>query len=576
MSRDKYSGNHTLESLEGAIVLESKDSSALADGVLGIVLNTATGAEGGTIQLWPSGNIQLNSFDADISIQGENITNAATGNAFITGDYLKLRGTGIATRLANIGESGNVYIDGGGSGSLNTGEIRLWSRTKIDIGYQYPSATASGDCPQEINLTARGINLTADSTTDPADGFSSNTHLEMSSWGTLALSSSGLLEISGNGVGIGVDEVALRMATLGHIDISAGGSSSIIYMDPGDKVKVLGTLEVTGDLEVTGAISATDDLVVDNMVVTGKISGTADAQTLKLSSEDGNNFIIVNNDSILINQNGNNSLSIADQSYMLTTGGDFLTASVDDGVFQVFGWGADEGGGRSHPVVFVNLDTNDQADVLKLMIGTPNPIGTNKFIRFTCDSGNTVDRSAGTDLGSISANGNGGVQFTHSFTGSHACIMETADENKPGLIVSSTGKIWMKKDNISQATPKVALASTHKDKNVYGVIAKINPESYAGYVKANGKSNTEDCIEVNSVGDGRIWVTNILGEVLLGDYITSSDIAGFGARQDDDILRSYTVAKCTESIDWESIMDVVEADGSSYKRYLSACTYHCG
>jgi hypothetical protein len=45
-------------------------------------------------------------------------------------------------------------------------------------------------------------------------------------------------------------------------------------------------------------------------------------------------------------------------------------------------------------------------------------------------------------------------------------------------------------------------------------------------------------------------VANTNGNLVSGDYITSSNVAGYGQRQDDDILHSYTVAKITMDCDF--------------------------
>ena len=79
-----------------------------------------------------------------------------------------------------------------------------------------------------------------------------------------------------------------------------------------------------------------------------------------------------------------------------------------------------------------------------------------------------------------------------------------------------------------------------------------------------------------SIGEGVIWITNINGDIENGDLIESSEISGYGRLQPDDIIRSKTVAKCTEDIDWSSITDTVELNGVLYKKYLAACTFHCG
>ena len=84
--------------------------------------------------------------------------------------------------------------------------------------------------------------------------------------------------------------------------------------------------------------------------------------------------------------------------------------------------------------------------------------------------------------------------------------------------------------------------------------------------------------KINAVGEGSILVSNYAGEVQNGDYITSCIIPGYGALQTDDILHSYTAAKCTQNIDWSSVPENVlcTSDGIMYKSLLVACTYHCG
>ena len=57
-------------------------------------------------------------------------------------------------------------------------------------------------------------------------------------------------------------------------------------------------------------------------------------------------------------------------------------------------------------------------------------------------------------------------------------------------------------------------------------------------------------VYINSVGEGAVWVTDINGPLESGDYITTSNVAGYGMRQEDDILHNYTVAKITMDCDF--------------------------
>ena len=82
---------------------------------------------------------------------------------------------------------------------------------------------------------------------------------------------------------------------------------------------------------------------------------------------------------------------------------------------------------------------------------------------------------------------------------------------------------------------------------------------------------------VNSLGEGGILVSNYSGEIQNGDYITTSIIGGYGALQSDDLKHSYTVAKCTQDIVWNTIENNIlcELDNKMYKSLLVSCVYTC-
>ena len=71
-------------------------------------------------------------------------------------------------------------------------------------------------------------------------------------------------------------------------------------------------------------------------------------------------------------------------------------------------------------------------------------------------------------------------------------------------------------------------------------------------------------------------MTNANGNIEAGDYITTSAIAGYGQRQDDDLLHSYTLGKATETVDWDSVTDTLQFNGQTFKVYLIAVVYTSG
>jgi hypothetical protein len=198
--------------------------------------------------------------------------------------------------------------------------------------------------------------------------------------------------------------------------------------------------------------------------------------------------------------------------------------------------------------------------------GQPATEGSDLFINFQASDGTAG--WIGNQSGSMVYGG---------FTGAHATPVdkdELLDLKTPGLIVSSNG-IAMTDKTLSEPYVGTTLSRKEKDKSVLGVIC-TGPRLYDGGTKfANWEEGVHGII-VNSVGNGRIWVTNIAGNIENGDFICSSNIPGYGQLQDDDLMHNYTAAKSTETIDWDNVTDTITHNGIEYKKFLVACSYHCG
>jgi hypothetical protein len=127
------------------------------------------------------------------------------------------------------------------------------------------------------------------------------------------------------------------------------------------------------------------------------------------------------------------------------------------------------------------------------------------------------------------------------FTGQQTCSVsdDTAEE---GMVVCANQNKYGDKGvtcsnaiTINESTPNVSLSSTAMDKSCFGVISRTFGHKHAF---------------INSLGEGAMWVVNTAGPLESGDYITTSNVAGYGQRQDDDILHNYTVAKITMDCDF--------------------------
>ena len=187
----------------------------------------------------------------------------------------------------------------------------------------------------------------------------------------------------------------------------------------------------------------------------------------------------------------------------------------------------------------------------------------------------------------------GGSSVLLNFTGQHKTKgdEETYLSSSVGLIVSSTGDYIsseQQKININEALPFVKLSDKKEDKAAFGVISDAEDPNEStreykmgNFVSVSEKTEDDNRIVINSLGEGGIWVTNINGDLENGDFITTSDIPGYGMKQNDDLLHNYTVAKitCDCSFDLDSEIyncEEFEFEGQIYRKAFVGCTYHCG
>lgn len=157
-----------------------------------------------------------------------------------------------------------------------------------------------------------------------------------------------------------------------------------------------------------------------------------------------------------------------------------------------------------------------------------------------------------------------------NFTGQHPVLFYDNSiksyeeiESKLGYIVVSSGKYrslnpenkkiyencMTKNISINNSVPYVLLSNKENDKRVLGVISN-QVETLNITLLNEDLGKYDKYVQINSLGEGAIWVSNIKGNLENGDYITSSLIPGIGEKQDSDVLHNYTVAKITMNCDF--------------------------
>lgn len=230
----------------------------------------------------------------------------------------------------------------------------------------------------------------------------------------------------------------------------------------------------------------------------------------------------------------------------------------------------------------------------KINATSANITASDIFVNFT--------NSSNVSVGDISGTAVSGVIAYNTFTGGHyAQLSNEAETFEIGMLVSATGQLM---DNAKQL-PLITKTIGRADKRVYGVFAgriadgvsagfldsletqldtffidsiknkkgtkrkehfeKRAKGTSAGYAKGNAR---KDMYQVFAVGTGVCLVTETGGDISVGDLIWSSPIAGLGEKQADDLVRSSTVAKATESVKWANVKAV-----NGIKKRLIAVTY---
>jgi len=136
-------------------------------------------------------------------------------------------------------------------------------------------------------------------------------------------------------------------------------------------------------------------------------------------------------------------------------------------------------------------------------------------------------------------------------------LVVSANKNK---YVSLNGSLTTGTSAIksSEALPVVSLSNVASDKSVFGVVdhfeqsGTTRSQTSGGTVITQDKESGDNRVIVNSLGEGAIWVANTNGNVVSGDFLTTSHLPGYAQRQsDNDTLLNYTVAKSTMDCDFE-------------------------
>jgi hypothetical protein len=220
-------------------------------------------------------------------------------------------------------------------------------------------------------------------------------------------------------------------------------------------------------------------------------------------------------------------------------------------------------------------------------IGNANSIYSTWSVATAIASGtyglSTINVNAATDAAIVLASAvSGGTAYayyiisgtTGPFTASHDGLQRlTADEPELGDIMVDVALVAA--PSVNDSITEVAVSSSANQQGVLGVFAGVNttdfvpaslgesvisgPAEQRSFVLKPEFANiyeTYRSVAVNAIGEGKVNVCGQNGDIAIGDLIVASDNAGKGMKQDDNIVRSITVAKARENVTFASPTEV--------------------
>jgi hypothetical protein len=236
-------------------------------------------------------------------------------------------------------------------------------------------------------------------------------------------------------------------------------------------------------------------------------------------------------------------------------------------------------GAQAGAAAEANPDAQTQAygRIAYLQNGTPDTYGA----KFMTSSGSTDVRGivVGGPTNGLYVLGAGvsTVGFT-PFTGMHVCLKPNTVALQPGDICVDTS-IYLK-PNVNDTLSFVDVSDSPEMKGAIGVYTNMSEATTPNYMEIKVKKpylehgviqheviteldpQYETLLEentlvlVNGVGEGLINVCGENGNIQSGDLIVTSSIPGKGMKQNDNIVRSITVARSREDVTFSSLAEV--------------------
>ena len=453
-----------------------------------------------------------------------------SGNSTSDGATIYYEDDNLVIEKTDGNQSGTAYPDDGASGihfrsrnvSGTTYTDMVLEGGKLGIGSSAPSSTL--DVNGDAAIQGKSVVYNDNTIT-----YESSYHSTIANTGNVVLKlQSGDTSTSYFAMGKHADYLNVGLEywasssdpSARYLNIRNGGANRVQISETGDMLVDTDTLYVDATNDRVG-INKTPNEALDvtgNAAISGNIDVTGNAVV--------SGYLSVNNST-----NSSYPLTI-DGNIMLSFGDDDESTSVRSIVFGTQWW---------------LMSTNDDF----------------KFFTYNGKSDWTL-------VGRVQDDQNASTEM--NFTGQHRTFIENTSHydissNKmSGLIVCADKNKYVKMSGgiaegnraitQNESLPLVSLSMKVYDKSCFGVISESEDpeeriEKYGAFCTPYDKEDGDTRVYINSLGEGAIWVSDICGNLESGDYITTSNIPGYGMKQESEFLANYTVAKITMDCDFD-------------------------
>jgi len=150
------------------------------------------------------------------------------------------------------------------------------------------------------------------------------------------------------------------------------------------------------------------------------------------------------------------------------------------------------------------------------------------------------------------------------------CIINGNIECNGIMNISSLKLINIEHKEIADITNIKGYIICTAEKGEFCFSSKKNCKNIIGIIKCKNIVETNYIINyiIFTSGECNVYVTNINGNINIGDLITTSNVKGIGMRQNGDNITNYTIGKCIEYKDWNNIVEYIDYNKNTFKKTL--------